>query len=332
MAYVFGIDISSYDTASNWNAVRNQGVRFVFVKASENTFADTRFVPNWQGAKGASMYRGAFHFFHSETNNAAQQANTFIQTVGTDKGELPPILDVEPVLDSNKKDISPTGSVLLNQMKIWLDAVEAAFGRKPMIYTNKSYTDSHGANASWLINYPLWVAEYPYMPGTTSLYSDPTNVPSPGVIPHEPTGFQPWSFWQYSSAGVLSAFSSHIDMDYFNGSLDALAQFAGTTISQPTSTTQYIMQTGDTLSAIAAKFNMSLSDLVNLNNAVLIQPGKALTVSAPTPPPTQTYTVKAGDTLTAIALKFGTTVAAIVAANNIANPNLISVGQVLVIP
>ena len=105
MADVFGIDISSYDTASNWNAVRNQGVRFVFVKASENTFADTRFVPNWQGAKGASMYRGAFHFFHSETNNAAQQANTFIQTVGTDKGELPPILDVEPVLDSNKKDI-----------------------------------------------------------------------------------------------------------------------------------------------------------------------------------------------------------------------------------
>ena len=201
-----------------------------------------------------------------------------------------------------------------------------------MIYTNKSYTDSHGVNASWLINYPLWVAEYPYMPGTTSLYSDPTNVPAPGVIPHEPTGFQPWSFWQYSSAGVLSAFSSHIDMDYFNGSLDALAQFAGTTISQPTSTTQYIMQTGDTLPAIAAKFNMSLNDLVNLNNPVLIQPGKALTVSAPTPPPTQTYTVKAGDTLTAIALKFGTTVAAIVAANNIANPNLISVGQVLVIP
>jgi LysM repeat protein len=42
--------------------------------------------------------------------------------------------------------------------------------------------------------------------------------------------------------------------------------------------------------------------------------------------------VKPGDTLTAIAAKFGTTVAAIVAANNITNPNLISVGQVLVIP
>ena len=333
MAYVFGIDISSYDTASDWNAVRNQGVRFVFVKASENVTADSRFVPNWQGAKGAAMYRGAFHFFHPEHNNAAQQASTFIQTVGSDKGELPPVLDVEPVYDANKKDITPIGSALLNQVQTWLNQVEAAFGRKPMIYTSNSYATSHGLNASWLANYPLWLAQYPYMPGTTNQYSDPTNVPSPSAnMPQQPTGFRPWIFWQYSSVGVLSAFSSRIDMDYFNGSLTDLANFAGTTISQPPSTTQYVMQSGDTLSGIATKFNMSLSDLVNLNNAVLVQPGKALTVSASTPPPTTTYTVKAGDTLSAIALKFGTTVAAIVAANNIANPNLIQVGQVLIIP
>jgi LysM repeat protein len=96
------------------------------------------------------------------------------------------------------------------------------------------------------------------------------------------------------------------------------------------------MQAADTLAAIALKFNVTLTDLVNLNNAVLIQPGKVLNLPAsggsiPKPPQT-TYTVKPGDTLTAIAAKFGTTVAAIAAANNIANPNLISVGQVLVIP
>ena len=42
-----------------------------------------------------------------------------------------------------------------------------------------------------------------------------------------------------------------------------------------------------------------------------------------------TYTVKAGDTLATIARRFNTTVANLVALNNIANPNVIRVGQVL---
>ena len=44
------------------------------------------------------------------------------------------------------------------------------------------------------------------------------------------------------------------------------------------------------------------------------------------------YVVQAGDTLSSIAQKFGTTVEAIVRANNLADPNLIFVGQVLTIP
>lgn len=44
-----------------------------------------------------------------------------------------------------------------------------------------------------------------------------------------------------------------------------------------------------------------------------------------------TYTVKKGDTLYAIAKKYGTTVSALVKLNNIANANLIYVGQVLII-
>ncbi len=45
-----------------------------------------------------------------------------------------------------------------------------------------------------------------------------------------------------------------------------------------------------------------------------------------------THTVQAGENLYRIALQYGTTVDAIVQANNITNPNLIVVGQVLVIP
>ncbi len=45
-----------------------------------------------------------------------------------------------------------------------------------------------------------------------------------------------------------------------------------------------------------------------------------------------THTVQAGENLYRIALRYGTTVDAIVQANNITNPNLIVVGQVLIIP
>jgi 2',3'-cyclic-nucleotide 2'-phosphodiesterase/3'-nucleotidase len=53
----------------------------------------------------------------------------------------------------------------------------------------------------------------------------------------------------------------------------------------------------------------------------------------PTPAPTQVvYVVKSGDQLSRIAKKYGVTVAAIQAANNIKDPNLIRVGQKLIIP
>jgi len=54
---------------------------------------------------------------------------------------------------------------------------------------------------------------------------------------------------------------------------------------------------------------------------------------APTPAPTpRTYVVQEGDTLAEIAQQFGTTTEAIQAANGIQDPNVIAVGQVLVIP
>jgi LysM repeat protein len=59
-------------------------------------------------------------------------------------------------------------------------------------------------------------------------------------------------------------------------------------------------------------------------------PGKP----TPTPPPgtTCTYVVRPGDTLYSIARRYGTTVADLQAANHISDPNLIYVGQTLIIP
>ena len=101
--------------------------------------------------------------------------------------------------------------------------------------------------------------------------------------------------------------------------------------------TTYVVQSGDTLSGIAARFGTTVQYLARINGIVnpnLIYVGQILKisssgVSAQRGDSTATYVVKSGDTLSGIALRFGTTVSNLVVLNDISNPNLIYPGQVL---
>ena len=61
-------------------------------------------------------------------------------------------------------------------------------------------------------------------------------------------------------------------------------------------------------------------------------PTVSSTHAQPQPPTGTTYVVQAGDTVSGLALRFGVSTWSIVAANNLTNPNLIYIGQVLIIP
>ena len=112
----------------------------------------------------------------------------------------------------------------------------------------------------------------------------------------------------------------------------------GGSVTPPSGATTYTVQRGDTLSEIAGRFGTTVSELVRLNNIAdrdLIYPGQVLIIreSGGSTPPSgaTTYTVQRNDNLTEIAARFGTTVAELVRLNNIADPNLIYPGQVLII-
>lgn len=106
-------------------------------------------------------------------------------------------------------------------------------------------------------------------------------------------------------------------------------------------TTTYIVQSGDTLTSIAIKFDttvQAIAELNDLQNPNLIYVGEILKIptnsrgnlSAPSSRHyIKTYIVQSGDTLTSIAKKFNTTVDKIALLNNITNPNLIYPGQIL---
>jgi LysM repeat protein len=103
-----------------------------------------------------------------------------------------------------------------------------------------------------------------------------------------------------------------------------------------TTTTVYIVQPGDSLSSIARQFSMTLSEIIALNNISdpdLIQVGQELLVydNRNDLPPTTTYIVQAGDSLSSIARRFGMTLSEIIDLNDISDPDLIQVGQELLV-
>ncbi|MCY3779325.1 MAG: LysM peptidoglycan-binding domain-containing protein [Chloroflexi bacterium] len=119
---------------------------------------------------------------------------------------------------------------------------------------------------------------------------------------------------------------------------------------QPTGTTTYTVQRGDSLSIIAAKFGITYIELARMNNIAdpdVLHVGQVLQVPAPagtqapadtgtTPPATQptlgTYIVQRGDSLATIAAQFNTNYIELARLNGITDPDVLRVGQVLKVP
>ena len=83
--------------------------------------------------------------------------------------------------------------------------------------------------------------------------------------------------------------------------------------------TLYTVRRGDTLWGISRKFGTSINSIVALN------------IPSARSEQAVIYTVKRGDTLWGISRKFGTTVENLVKLNSVKNPNLIYVGEKLII-
>ncbi len=108
----------------------------------------------------------------------------------------------------------------------------------------------------------------------------------------------------------------------------------------------YRVQPGDTYSAIAARFGLSPAELFALNPTMpptdVLFVGDSLLVPAaavPEPPagdplqaPRTVYVVQPGDTALALAELYGMTLAELLILNPGLNPNLLSIGQTLIVP
>jgi penicillin-binding protein 2 len=106
----------------------------------------------------------------------------------------------------------------------------------------------------------------------------------------------------------------------------------------------YTVRSGDSLTSVAAKYGLSISDLAaanNLNDDAELQIGQTLTIAKgggaaarPAPQTSSTnagrYTVRRGDTLSAIARRFGVSVNSLRVWNNLTGSNLLTGVQLVV--
>ena len=190
---IHGIDVSRYQKQITWPKIKMAGVDFAFIKATEGVaLKDSFFDVNWEQAKMAGIRRGAYHFYIAEKDPAIQAAN-FIFNTTLSAGDLPPVLDVEVTRGMS-------GKVIRNGMKIWLDMVENAYGKKPIIYTGynfyRKYLEGH------FTEYPLWIAHY--------------NGYENASLNRE------WLFWQHTDKGVLAGIPKEVDFNVFRGEMKQL--------------------------------------------------------------------------------------------------------------
>lgn len=328
----YGVDWSKYQgNAGKWGYARDD-----FSISQIGGYYNGSFVPQTtygtQVANTIALNKRAHTYIYAQFSGAVQadqMLDFYLPKVQTPKGSIV-ALDVE------------SGNPDLASVEHALQRVQDA-GYTAVLYGYKSFLVNHLGSAGLqeiASQYPLWLAEYPNYQVTPE--------PNYNYFP----SFINVQMLQFTSTYVADGLDGNVDFTgitengYKGGNAQkpktsTLATTTGKQLHQDTH--NYTVKSGDTLSAIASRYGMTVNALVTLNgirNANLIYPGQVLRVAdsgqgstvsqkATTTTTTGSYTVRYGDTLSAIASRYGTSTSTLASINGISNPNWIYPGQVL---
>jgi lysozyme len=220
---ITGFDISHYENEVFKNgeipfdAIKQNDMLFCYSKATHGgSRKDEWFDYNWQKCEEKHLLRGCYHLFSLLDDDIDAQINNFL-SLNIDynaPGILPAVLDVEEdVRNFDRNNAILNKALIVARMRIWLSAVESATGRKPMIYTRKSFWEEVLGNPTGFEDYPIWVAYY--------RNEGPPRVPTPWQ--------EKWHFWQYTDRGLLKD-AGRFDLNRFNGSYEELFNMANLTV------------------------------------------------------------------------------------------------------
>lgn len=188
---VVGFDVSEYQGDIDWEAVdsvEGRKLRFVFIRSTcGNDKLDARFRYNWKKAKENHFIRGAYHYYRPN-ENSIEQANNFIKYVKLQSDDLPPVVDIEQMPETQSMDSLKVG------LKRFCAKIEKHFGTKPIIYSGQKYYEDFLKEE--FSGYVFWVANYNFFVETIQ---------------------DDWTFWQFTEKAVIRGVSSKVDINIYNG-------------------------------------------------------------------------------------------------------------------
>lgn len=278
-----GIDVSVWQGYNiDFNKVKSAGYDFVILRAGYGRYAsqkDPTFETNYAKAKAACLNVGTYWYsYATNSSQAKEEANLFLDVVKGKKFEYPLWLDIE----------DPSQSALNNKTinaicKSFCGVLESA-GYYTGIYSFASFLER--IDASNRESYDIWVANF--------------NVEKPSYSGS-------YGMWQYSEKGIVNGVPGNVDMDNsykdypkimkangLNGFAKVNVEPNQSTQEKPkpekkqevkkpvSNTLSYTIKSGDTLIGIAKRFGVTVPDIAKENgirNVNLIYAGQTLKIT-----------------------------------------------------
>lgn len=314
-----GIDISTFQKGLNLQSVKNHGYNFVMLRAGFTGYGtgvsynkDDTFENFYNQAKNVGLNVGAYWYSCANTyEKGVNEANYMYNNCLKGKQfEYPIAIDVEDLHWQIQNKEGTTQAIIG-----FCETLEN-LGYYVIIYANSNWFNNV-INTNKLVDYDKWIAQW----------SDT----EPNFMTH--------GMWQNSSTGYIDGIQVDTDYSYYdypeimkNKGLNGYGNLDNNQNVVVAGQIQYYtVQSGDTLSAIAQRYNTTYQKIASdngISNPDLIYPGQVLAITGPIEE-LQYYTVQSGDTLSEIAQRYNTTYQKIANDNGISNPNLIYPGQVL---
>lgn len=188
-----GINYLGRKNHKNVHGRADYPVSFIFIKSTEGTTVRNQYYnADYIQARKHNIPIGAYHFFSLKSSGAAQ-AQYFIKNTKFQKGDLPPVLDVEP----SDAQIAAAGGPekMFHHIRVWLRMVKNHCGTPPILYINQMFINKYFTMAPDIKrDYDVWIARYgEYKPDVRL------------------------AFWQLCPDGHVKGIHGDVDINVFNG-------------------------------------------------------------------------------------------------------------------
>jgi lysozyme len=232
MSRIDAIDISHWNTVTNFAQVAQSGVIGCFMKCTEGTsYIDPTYASRMPQAVDAGLCVAAYHFL--KHGNIGDQMDWFVSQAGLPGGARVAIDYEDPACTLD--DLEHALAALSDLDPALQIAIYAGGLLKGQVSSSASYP--------WLEPYPLWLAQY-----TSGSPSWPTNI------------WPTYSLWQWSQSGSVPGISGDCDVNQFNGSPENCARWFGPVIEPVPPEPSPV---GEVVIAVTVPDGMSVAVIVN---------------------------------------------------------------------